>query len=665
MQIPPSTLAILDRLLGRQNVQTDPVVLALNGYDCSPSSHRPDAVLHVTQHTQLEPVIGLLAREKIPFILRAAATNHAGSCTAVKGGVIIEINSLNTLYHIDTANGWAEADPALVTGRLQQALQPLGFFYAPDPASQQISTLGGNLSQNASGARCLKYGNTADNTLQIEFISTDGQTHVLRHDDPGPDFLGLVAGSEGTLGVVKRLRVRILPLSKHIKTFVATFNSLTDSVQAVTDLIARGLIPRCIEAMDRVTIRAVEQFTHAGYPDAEALLIVELDDTQTQIKQQEQLLRTIFQNNHCLSFAAARTTAEREKLWQGRRAAYAAMACLGPNVAVADGTVPRSQLPYALQQVRQIIDRYGIKASLLFHAGDGNFHPQIVYDARQPMQIRNVQKVLQEILKTCVDCGGTISGEHGIGVEKRAMMAYQYPRQTLRLFQKIKHAFDPQRLANPDKIIPVDFEEKASDYLEQDPAVLQLQQQIIHQAAQNQSVFITGAGTQISPRAIHTLDTQSLNRIIEIDMTNYTATIQTGVRVKEVLAALRQQQVYTYLPLDYPGTLGGLVATKAATYFTDQIIGIQAILPNGDIVQYGGKLMKNAAGYNLCRLFTGSWGALGLITQITFKIYATPRTTGKAKSSVYPKASTLFQSLKREIDPAGLLLSPAFEKENS
>ena len=411
----------------------------------------------------LEPLVCLLAREKIPFVPRAAATNHAGSCCAVKGGVVLNLNPLNQIYQIDTARGFAEAAPCAVTGDLQAALAPLGFFYAPDPASEKVSTLSGNLAQNASGARCLKYGNTSDNTLSIEFITPAGQTCVLRHDAAGPDWLGLVAGSEGTLGIIKRLRVKILPAPKHVKTFLATFPSLSASVQTVSDLVARGLIPRCVEAMDQITTRAVEDFSHAGYPkDAQALLIIELDGDIKQIRQDAQILEELCRQNGCDTFTAARTEAEREKLWRGRRAAYSAMAALAPNVAVGDGTVPRSELPAALAQVRKVIDRFGVTASLLFHAGDGNFHPQIVFDARNPEQTRRVSQALHEILKTCVRFGGTVSGEHGIGVEKRAVMACQYSRETLRLFQKIKKAFDPDNLANPSKIIPVGFEEKAA-----------------------------------------------------------------------------------------------------------------------------------------------------------------------------------------------------------
>ena len=387
MQIPVSFLTACKHLLGTNNVLTDPVSLALSGYDCSPSQHRPDVVLNISTPMQLESVAGLLAREKIPFVARAAGTNHAGSCAAVKGGVVLNLNALYQIEKIDLENHFADVLPATVTGDLQQALVPLGFFYAPDPASERVCTLGGNLAQNASGARCLKYGNTSDNTLQAEFITPDGQIHVLRHDKPGPDWLGVISGSEGTLGLIKRLRVKILPVAKHIKTFLATFSSLEDCVQTVSDLIARGLTPRCVEAMDRITIQAIENFAHAGYPEAEALLILELDGDAASIKKDATLLEDLAMQNHCQTFTVARTQAAREKIWRGRRAAYAAMATLAPNVAVADGTVPRSQLPRALKQVRQIISDYGLTASLLFHAGDGNFHPQVVFDARHPQQM--------------------------------------------------------------------------------------------------------------------------------------------------------------------------------------------------------------------------------------------------------------------------------------
>lgn len=577
---------------------------------------------------------------------------------------MLNLNPLCQIFRIDTAHGNAEAAPCAIPGDLQKALMPLGFFYAPDPASEKVSTLAGNLAQNASGARCMKYGNTSDNTLWADFITADGKEFRLRHNAPGPDWLGLIAGSEGTLGLIQRMCVKILPAPALIKTFLTTFPSLELAVQTVSDLVARGLIPRCVEAMDQITTRAVEDFTHAGYPvDAPALLIIELDGSAEQIRRDAQTLEELCRQNGCQTFAAARTQEERNKLWKGRRAAYSAMAALAPNVAVGDGTVPRSQLPRALKQVRQIIDRYGVTASLLFHAGDGNFHPQIVFDGRNREQTLLVHKALKEILKSCIQCGGTLSGEHGVGVEKRAVMAFQYSRETLRLFQKIKKAFDPHNLANPGKIIPVEFEDRAQLCPEQDAAVLSLAREIQNRFHQKRRTSVCGANTHL-PRGNQqeALSALPLNKILDIDTANYTASVQAGTAVSTLIAALKKQNLYAKLPSNYPGTLGGLVAGKNWDDFISQVTGLQAILPNGDIVDYGGKLMKNAAGYNLCRLFTGSMGALGLITKLTFKIYALPQTPQCELKPFAPfPPDPLFRSVKKELDPDGLFLSPVFE----
>ena len=664
MRISQAILKRFQTLLGPQHVLTDDISLALNGYDCSPSQHRPDAVLNIHSAHLLEKILPILSQEKIPFIARAAATNHAGSCCAVRGGVVLNLAPLNTIHHIDTQQNLADVDPCVITGDLQKELSPLGFFYAPDPASEKISTLSGNLAQNASGARCMKYGNTADHVAQVDFLLPTGEKRILSSSDAGPDWIGLLAGSEGTLGLIERMKVRFLPTPKYIKTFLTTFSSLENAVQTVSDLVAHGLIPRCVEAMDQMTIAAVENFSHAGYPtQAQALLIIELDGNLKQIKQDSCLLEKLCQKNNCQTFTTAKTEAEREKLWKGRRAAYAAMTSLAPNIAVGDGTVPRSLLPQALLKVRQIIAENAVKASLLFHAGDGNFHPQIVFDARNKEQTRQVKKSLQEILKTCVDFGGTVSGEHGIGVEKRAVMAYQYDKNTLQLFQKIKKAFDPFNLANPEKIIPIDYAEKAREYQEEDPCVNTLQQKILSRFKQQEKTVIEGSLSALKSHKNCGLSSLSLNRILEIDKLNYTATVQAGIKIKDLLQKLSEENVFAKIPSQYQGTLGGLVACKAYPLFTNQILGLQVILPNGNIINYGGKIMKNAAGYNLCRLFSGSVGALGLITKLTFKIYATAQPEEKMPVFSFSPADNLFQRIKKEMDPSSLFLSSAFEEE--
>lgn len=662
MKIPSATFAELTKIVGKENLLTDEVSLSVYAYDCSLSRTRPDALIHLRQAEVIAPVLKVLHAYHIPFVPRASATNHAGSCAALNGGIILNVAPLNKILQINTQEGFAWVEPGVTGGDLQDALAPLGFFYAPDPASERVCTLSGNLAQNASGARCMKYGGTIDHVLEIDFVLPDGTELHLSRQDGGPDFIGLIAGSEGTLGVIKQLKVRILPAAKHIKTFLVTFPSLADSVQTVSDLAAEGIIPRCVEAMDDVTTRAVEEFAHAGYPlDAKALLILELDGTPAEISEQEKQLEDICLKNHSLKFLPAKTEAERQKLWFGRRAAYASMARLAPNVMVGDGTVPRSELPRALEKVRRILDEQHIYASLLFHAGDGNFHPQIIFDERNRPDTVRVTKALKEILQACVDCGGTVSGEHGVGVEKRAVMAYQYDTPTLDLFAQIKHAFDPDNLANPLKLIPVNYTEKAREQAPLSAATKQLAEKILLRKKVHAPCLITGENSRLKTKGANALSTQTLNRILEIDKTNYTVTAEAGVTLKNLARALTQAGVYSILP-NGKGTLGGSFCSGCLPSFYAQVLGIEALLPDGSLVRYGGKLMKNAAGYHLTRLFAGSQGTLGLVTRLTFKIYAKPVPAAPEKPFVRENGHLLWASIKKQLDPEDLFPILAGEK---
>lgn len=654
MKIPSAAFAELTQLVGKENLLTDDVSLSVYAYDCSLSRTRPDALIHLRRADVIAPVLKVLYRYHIPFVPRASATNHAGSCAALNGGVILNVPPLNKILQINTQAGFALVEPGVTGGDLQDALAPLGFFYAPDPASERVCSLSGNLAQNASGARCMKYGGTIDHVLEVDFVMPNGTEVHLSRQDSGPDFIGLLAGSEGTLGVIKQLKVKILPAAKHIKTFLVTFPSLADSVQTVSDLAAEGIIPRCVEAMDDITTRAVEEFAHAGYPlDAKALLILELDGTPAEIDEQEKQLEEICLKNHSLKFLPAKTEAERQRLWFGRRAAYAAMARLAPNVMVGDGTVPRSELPRALAKVRHILDEQHIYASLLFHAGDGNFHPQIIFDERNRPDTVRVTRALKEILQACVDCGGTVSGEHGIGVEKRAVMAYQYDKPTLDLFTQIKKALDPENLANPLKLIPVNYDEKARVQAALSPAIKQLADKILMRKNAHAPCLITGENSRLKTKAANIISTQTLNRILEIDKTNYTVTAEAGVALKTLARALKQAGVYSVLP-DSKGTLGGAFCSGCLPSFYAQVLGAEALLPDGSYVRYGGKLMKNAAGYHLTRLFAGSQGTLGIVTQLTFKIYAKPVPVAPEKPFVRASGNLPWAAIKKQLDPGNL-----------
>lgn len=651
MKIPNTVLAKLRALLGRENVLTDEASLLLHAYDCSLSRTRPDVLLNIQREEDVAPVLKILSARRIPFVPRASATNHAGSCSALNGGAILNLTGLNKILKINTKEQFALVQPGVITGDLQNALNKLGFFYAPDPASERVCTLGGNLAQNASGARCMKYGATQDHILEADAVLPNGKKVHLVRDGSGPDFIGLLAGSEGTLGIITRLKVKILPLAKHVKTFLVTFPSLADSVQTVTDLTARGIIPRCVEAMDQTTLQTVEEFSHAGYPtDAQALLILELEDTPAQIAQDEQVLEEICRAHRAQQFLPAKTEAERNQLWLGRRAAYAAIARLAPNVMVGDGTVPRSELPRALEKVRQILDEKNIRASLLFHAGDGNFHPHLIFDERNPADALRVKRALSEVLKACVDCGGTISGEHGVGVEKRAEMAYQYDKPTLDLFTRIKRAADPLNLANPSKIVPVNYTEKARPQAPADETVQALARDI---GGTNEALH-TGAEPNMPEENADkkTFSAHALTKIVDIDLTNYTATVQAGVTLNQLQQELSSKQVYCALP-GGTETLGEAFSSGAYPHFYAHTLGLEALLADGSLVRYGGKLMKNAAGYHLTRLFAGARGTLGLVTQLTFKIFAKPVPVPPVQNTD-ARLNPLWRTLKDELDPDGI-----------
>ncbi len=657
MPIPQTVLHKLETLVGKENLLTDEASLLLHAYDCSLSRTRPDAVVVIPNASVIPSVVTLLAAHKIPFVPRAAATNHAGSCAALKGGVILNLTRLNHILQIDTQHGFAWVEPGVITAQLQEALAPLGFFYAPDPASERICTIGGNAAQNASGARCMKYGGTLDHLLAAEVVLPSGKTIFLSRREGGPDLLGLLCGSEGTLGIITKLQVKILPQVEHIQTFLATFPSLQDCVQTVTDLVSLGITPRCVEAMDKLTAQAIEGFVQAGYPtEAESLLILELDGDLSQIKQDSQTLEKLCQRRGSLSFVTATTEERRHKLWVGRKAAYAAMARLAPNVMVGDGTVPRSELPTALQKVRKILDENKVYAGLLFHAGDGNFHPHLIFDERNKPETKRLNTALKQILQVCVDCGGTISGEHGIGVEKRAVMAYQYDKPTLDLFTKIKQATDPAGIANPLKIIPVNYGEKTRAPLSLSPSIEKLAEQLRLFIQAKTPYAVIGKNLQLKTTAPYTLSTCTLDKIIDIDLKNYTVTAEAGLPLDILQSALTARGVYNTLPTTRD-TLGGAFSSGQFPHFYSQVLGIEALLPDGSYVRYGGKFTKNAAGYNLIRLFAGAQGKFGLVTKLTFKIFATPQPIPDAQPFQPLTLNSWGQALQQALDKHHLLVT--------
>jgi len=448
----------LQRIVGNRNVLWKDVDLAVYEYDAGLGRGKPGFVVFVHTADEVSRVVTFLYHEGISYVARGSGTNLSGGTVPLNNGVVIEFSRMNKILEIDLENERALVEPGVYNLTLQNALAPLGYYYAPDPASQKVSTLGGNFGENAGGPHCLKYGVTSNHVLGAEVVLSNGEKVWIGSkavDAPGPDLMGLLVGSEGTLAMATKILVRIMRAPERVVTMLAIFQAIENAGQTVSDIIGEGIIPATLEIMDNLVIRAVEESVHAGYPmDAEAVLIIELDGLTDGMDEQAQRILEICQKNGVVSARRAKDPAERAELWAGRRGAFGAVARLRPSYLVCDGTVPRTKLPEALTAVKQIGQKYNLSIGNVFHAGDGNLHPLILFDDRDARELERVHKAGSEILKICVDLGGTISGEHGIGTEKLVEMSLIFREADLEIMRNIKAAMDPKMICNPGKLIP-------------------------------------------------------------------------------------------------------------------------------------------------------------------------------------------------------------------
>jgi len=451
------TIKELKNIVGEDNVLTSTLERILYEYDASVDRAMPDVVIFPMTTEHVSKIVKIANREKIPFVARGSGTNLSGGSVPTRGGLVIELSKMNKILEIDLANFRAVVQPGVFNLDLYNVLVEKGYFYAPDPSSQMVATMGGTVGENSGGPHCLKYGVTTNHVLGLEMVLPNGEiietgSKVL--DVPGYDLTGLIVGSEGTFGIVTKIIVRILKTPEAIKTMLAIFESLEEAAQTVSDIIAAGILPATLEMMDKFTIGAVENFARAGYPlDAEAVLIIELDGLKDGMERLSERIVQICQRNKAREVRVAKDAAERARLWIGRKSAFGAIAQLGPNYFVCDGVVPRSKLPETLRQVVKIGEDYELRIANVFHAGDGNLHPLILYDERTT-DINKVLKAGMEILELCASKDGTVSGEHGVGLEKRNAMRMVYSEDDLNVMKQMKMVFDPENLSNPDKIFP-------------------------------------------------------------------------------------------------------------------------------------------------------------------------------------------------------------------
>ena len=406
---------------------------------------------------QVSQIVRLCAREGVPFAPRGAGTGLAGG-TLCPGGVLIGVARMNRILEIDLRNRRLTAQAGVVNVELTKAVAAEGYLYAPDPSSQGASTLGGNIANNAGGPHTLKYGVTANHVVQVELVLPDGDVVLLgdkTEDANGYDLLGLAIGSEGTFGIVTEATVRLTRQSQAVRTLLAIFDTVDDATQCVSDIVAAGIVPAALEMMDGVILQTVEDAFHFGFPrDAGAILIIEMDGLAAGLDGQAERARAQCVQNRAREVRQAQTPKDRANLWAARKKAVGTLGRLAPSCVTQDCVIPRSKLPETLRAIAQIGAKYDLRIANVFHAGDGNLHPATLFDERDPDQVKRVMAASHEILELCVGLGGTLTGEHGIGVEKRDYMPLLFPPETLRTMADVRAVFNPGGLCNPDKVLP-------------------------------------------------------------------------------------------------------------------------------------------------------------------------------------------------------------------
>ena len=449
----------LEGIVGRDGVLSEPDELLVYESDgLTLFRALADFVVFPTSAEHVAAVVRLANREALPFVARGAGTGLSGGCLPAEGGVVISMMRMNRVLDVDYDNQVAVVEPGLVNLHLSWAVGPRGFHYAPDPSSQQACTIGGNIANNSGGPHTLKYGVTVNHVLGLEVVLPDGEVMWLggkTRDALGYDLAGVFVGSEGTFGIATKIAVRILRKPQAVKTVLAVFDQIDQASAAVSAIIARGLVPAAVEMIDQLTIQAVEDAFGCGYPrDAAAALLIEVDGLRAGIETQAERIVAACRESGAREVRAAADEAERQLLWKGRKSAFGAYGRVSPAYMVMDGVIPRTKLPYVLGRVNEIVAAHGLRVGNVFHAGDGNLHPNILYDPRKPGEEARVVAAGAEIMKVCAEVGGSISGEHGIGLEKSDFMPFIFTAADLQFMQRLKSAFNPTGLCNPGKVFP-------------------------------------------------------------------------------------------------------------------------------------------------------------------------------------------------------------------
>lgn len=432
----------------------------LHTYECDGLTNfrvMPQAVLLPSNTQQVQDIVKICHRERIPFVARGSGTGLSGGALPVKNGIVISLARMNRILEVDLPNARVVVEPGVINLDVTGRVLAQEYFYAPDPSSQSVCSIGGNVAENSGGAHCLKYGFTTTHVLGLEVVLPDGS---LVHfggktlDAPGYDLAGVFVGSEGTLGIATKIILRVVKRPECIRTLLAAFPSTNEAGAAVSDIIAAGMLPAAIEMMDNLAIQAAEAAVHANYPDCGGLLLVELDGPVAEVAALMKEVDALCRRNGASEIRVAQSDVERALVWKGRKAAFAAMGRISPNYIVQDGVIPRTALPKVMSEISRMSQETGLRVANVFHAGDGNLHPLVLYDRHISGQEQAAEALSYRILELCIAAGGSITGEHGVGEEKKMMMSKMFAEPDLDTMQRVRCAFDPLHLSNPSKVFP-------------------------------------------------------------------------------------------------------------------------------------------------------------------------------------------------------------------
>jgi glycolate oxidase subunit GlcD len=644
----------------------------------------PDAVVILDSAQDAQRLVGWASANRISIIARGAGTGLTGGAVAPNGGIIVSFARMKEIVQVDEDSRLAIVEPGMVNQVLQQRLAPLGLFYPPDPASHAVSTLGGNIAENAGGPHCLKNGVTNNYVLGLEVVLADGRRLWLGSrvaDPPEYDFTSLVTGSEGTLALITQSVLRLRKPAVGVKTLTASFGDVAVAGQAVSAVIAAGVAPATIELMDHNMINIVEDYLSLGLlRQAEALLIFDVEGYPESLDAQLDSVAGVLSRFAPLELKMARTAAERERLWLGRRNASAAVARISPSEYTLDVCVPRSRLAEALKDINAIAARYNLRTTYLAHAGDGNLHPGLLCDLSLEDDRRRVHLASEEILHYCARIGGSIGGEHGIGIEKRALMSAMYNAGELSAMLQVKQVFDPAGLFNPGKLFPAELgtaeplsypvvEITETRFEPHSPEEMAAGLRTLQESQQATRVMGMGQQWQGALEVGVRLSTQNLQGVLALSGEDFYVTALAGTTFEELRAALAEKGFWFAAASPWPqATLGGMIATNLNSplrtmygSLRDQVLAVQVALADGRLLRFGRPLAKDVAGYQMNKLFCGSYGTLGVLTEVTLKVASQPPTSHTLAFTVPGASQALrigFAALRLATNCSGITLMP-------